>query len=73
MTLTKKIIAWTIVLIVFIPGTLLVLNDNEDAVHINLIGLAYLWLAVKASKRFMPQWMKDYFNSDCKLDDEFED
>lgn len=73
MTLTKKIIAWTIVLIVFIPGTLLVLNDNEDAVHINLIGLAYLWLAVKASKRFMPQWMLDYFSSDCKLDDEFEE
>lgn len=73
MTLTKKIIVWAIVTIIAAPGIILVMNDNEDAVHLNFIGLAYILLAVKASKRFMPQWMKDYFNSDCELDDKFED
>ena len=73
MTLTKKIIVLAIVSIIAIPGIILVMNCNEDAVYYNFIGLAYLWLAVKACNRFMPQWMKDYLNSDCELDDEFDD
>ena len=73
MTLTKKIIVWAIVTIIAAPGIILVMNGNEDAVYYNFIGLAYLWLAVKACNRFMPQWMKDYLNSDCELDDEFDD
>lgn len=73
MTLTKKIIVWVIITIVACPGIIMVCNCNEDVVYINYIGLAYLWLAVKACKRLMPQWMKDYLDSQCELDDEFED
>lgn len=73
MTLTKKIIVWAIITIVTTPGIIMVCNCNEDVVYINFIGLAYLWLAEKACERLMPQWMKDYINSECELDDEFDD
>lgn len=73
MTLTKKIIVWAIVTIIGLPGVLMLFNDNEDTVYFNLIGLAYLWIAVKACQHMMPQWMKDYLNREREIEDEFED
>lgn len=73
MTLTKKIIVWAIVTIIGLPGVLMLFNDNEDTVYFNIIGLAYLWIAVKACKRLMPQWMKDYLEEDSDHYDNFED
>lgn len=62
MTLTKKILFWAVVTIVATPGVLMTMNANEDAAYFNFIGIAYLYVAVKACKSFMPQWMIDYFN-----------
>ena len=62
MTLSKKILFWAVVTIVATPGVLMTMNANEDAVYFNFIGIAYLYVAVKACKSFMPQWMIDYFN-----------
>lgn len=73
MTLKKKIIVWAIVTIIGLPGVLMLFNDNEDTVYFNIIGLAYLWIAVKACQRLMPQWMKDYLEEGCGHDDNFED
>ncbi|MGN0223174.1 MAG: hypothetical protein ACI4AM_04000 [Muribaculaceae bacterium] len=62
MTLSKKILFWAVVTIVATPGVLMTMNANEETAYFNIIGLAYLYVAVKACKRFMPQWMIDYFN-----------
>lgn len=72
MTLTKKITAWTVALILSIPA-IMVFNDNYDTIHYNFIGLAYCLLMVKIHRRILPQWMVDYFHEDIDLDDEFED
>lgn len=72
MALKRKILAWAFVTALAIPAVM-VFNDNADAVHINIIGLAYTYFMTKYAEQIVPQWMRDYFSSLQKLNDEFDD
>ena len=60
MTLTKKIIFWATMTLLSVPAFVMILNDNKDAVIINILGIAYALVCVMCCKRLMPKWMADY-------------
>ena len=60
MTLLKKIIFWATMTLLTVPAFVMILNDNEDTVIINLLGIAYALVCVLCCKRLMPRWMSDY-------------
>lgn len=55
----KTVITATAAIAVAIPA-LMLLNDNADAWYLNLIGVAYIYAAVKVVQKIVPGWMVRY-------------
>lgn len=61
MTLTKKVMAWSLAGILAIT-CFMIFNEAPDTVHYNVIALIYILGMIKYAGKILPKWMVDYFN-----------
>ncbi len=62
MSIKRKILAEIIMIVLAAPACMIFNNDYE-AIHYNIIGIAYAYLMVKIHRLIIPKWVMDYLRS----------